>query len=57
MFGTSAALLDGTVVLDLASVGPAARASRMLADYGADVVKIAPTSRKGAVQILSLIHI
>lgn len=34
--------LDGITVLDLASVGPAARASRWLADYGASVVKIAP---------------
>jgi alpha-methylacyl-CoA racemase len=38
-------------VLDVASVGPAARASRILADYGATVVKIAPTSAKGGVQI------
>ena len=45
------ALLDGITVLDLASVGPAARASRMLADYGADVVKLAPTRRQGAAQI------
>jgi alpha-methylacyl-CoA racemase len=32
--------LDGVTVLDLASVGPAARASRWLADYGARVVKV-----------------
>ena len=44
-------LLDGITVLNLASVGPAARAGRWLADYGADVVQIGPTSRKGAVQI------
>ncbi len=43
--------LDGTVVLDLASVGPAARASRILADYGAAVVKVGPPPRKGGVQI------
>ena len=36
-----AGFLDGIVVLDLASVGPAARASRWLADYGARVVKVA----------------
>jgi alpha-methylacyl-CoA racemase len=36
------ALLDGVTVLDLASVGPAARASRWLADYGASVVKVGP---------------
>jgi alpha-methylacyl-CoA racemase len=36
------AMLDGITVLDLASVGPAARASRWLADYGAAVVKVGP---------------
>src|SRR3954463_10818526 len=35
-------MLDGITVLDLASVGPAARAARWLADYGADVVKVGP---------------
>jgi alpha-methylacyl-CoA racemase len=35
-------MLDGITVLDLSSVGPAARASRWLADYGASVVKITP---------------
>ncbi len=49
-------MLDGVTVLDLASVGPAARASRMLADFGARVVKIAPTSRKGAKQIQPVYH-
>jgi len=43
--------LAGLTVLDLASVGPAARASRILADYGATVVKVGPTSQKGGVQI------
>jgi alpha-methylacyl-CoA racemase len=37
-----AGMLDGITVLDLASVGPAARASRWLADYGATVVKVGP---------------
>ena len=45
------AALDGVRVLDLASVGPGARASRMLADYGADVVKVGAVPRAGAVQI------
>jgi alpha-methylacyl-CoA racemase len=49
-------MLDGITVLDLASVGPAARASRMLADYGARVVKIAPTAKKGAKQIQPVYH-
>lgn len=38
-------------MLDLSSVGPASRASRILADYGAEVIKIGPTSAKGGVQI------
>lgn len=48
--GESAAL-TGVRVLDLATVGPAARASRILADYGADVVKVGAVPRAGAVQI------
>ncbi len=43
--------LDGFTVLDLSSVGPAARCSRVLADYGAEVIKVGPTARKGSVQI------
>ena len=39
-------------VLDFSTVGPAARcASRWLADYGADVVKIGAPAKAGAVQI------
>src|SRR5947209_20148853 len=34
-------MLDRVTVLDLSTVGPAARASRWLADYGAQVLKIA----------------
>ncbi len=49
---TSVPALDGVRVLDFASVGPAARASRMLADYGATVVKIGPTPKDGGVQIV-----
>ena len=44
--------LAGILVLDLASVGPAARASRTLADYGADVVKVGAVPRAGSVQIV-----
>lgn len=33
-------MLQGVTVLDLSTVGPAARASRWLADYGARVVKV-----------------
>jgi alpha-methylacyl-CoA racemase len=35
-------VLEGIRVLDLSSVGPAARASRWLADYGARVTKVKP---------------
>jgi alpha-methylacyl-CoA racemase len=44
-------LLRGITVLDLASVGPAARTSRWLADYGATVIKVGPTPKDGGVQI------
>ena len=47
----SPAMLDGITVLDFASVGPAARASRMLADYGATVIKLGAVPRAGGVQI------
>lgn len=50
------ALLDGIRVLNLASVGPAARAGRWLADYGADVVMVAPVPSAGAVQIEPPFH-
>lgn len=43
--------LAGITVLDLASVGPAARASAMLADYGATVVKVGPVPKDAARQI------
>ena len=45
-------MLHGITVLDLASVGPAARASRWLADYGADVVKVGPVPAQQGVQIV-----
>ena len=41
--------LDGVSVLDLSSVGPASRATRLLADYGADVVKVGPVPRRASV--------
>jgi alpha-methylacyl-CoA racemase len=44
-------MLDGVTVLDLASVGPAARASGWLADYGATVVKVGPVPAREGVQI------
>ena len=45
-------LLDGITVLDLASVGPAVRASRWLDDWGADVVKVGPVPKDAGVQIV-----
>jgi len=50
-------LLDGIVVLNLGSVGPAARAARALADFGARVIQIAPVSRKGAKQTRPVYHV
>mgnify|MGYP000042896478 FL=1 len=44
--------LDGITVLDLASVGPAARTSRWLADFGARVIKVGPTPKQSGVQIV-----
>jgi alpha-methylacyl-CoA racemase len=38
-------MLTDITVLDLATVGPAARASRWLADYGARVIKVSSTHR------------
>jgi alpha-methylacyl-CoA racemase len=49
-------MLEGITVLDLASVGPAARASRWLADYGAAVVKVGPVPARGGVQIEPPFH-
>jgi alpha-methylacyl-CoA racemase len=48
--------LDGVLVLDLATVGPAARCSRILADYGATVVKVGAPPKRGAVQIEPVFH-
>jgi alpha-methylacyl-CoA racemase len=49
-------LLEGITVLNLGSVGPAARAARVLADYGARVVQIAPVSKKGGLQTRPVYH-
>ncbi|MCP5092076.1 MAG: CoA transferase, partial [Gammaproteobacteria bacterium] len=48
--GTTA-FLQGFTVLDLATVGPAARASRILADYGMNVIKVGRPAAGGAKQI------
>ncbi|HET9728707.1 MAG TPA: CoA transferase, partial [Acidimicrobiia bacterium] len=49
-------MLEHITVLDLASVGPAARASRWLADYGAQVIKVGPVPKDGGVQIEPPFH-
>ncbi len=53
---TAGPLLDGVTVLNLGSVGPAARAARALADYGARVIQITPVSKQGALQIQPVYH-
>lgn len=40
--------LSGITVLDLSTVGPAARCTRVLADYGARLVKVGPVPGAGA---------
>lgn len=48
--------LHNLVVLDLASVGPAARASRILADFGMQVIKVAPVRAHSAKQTDPVFH-
>jgi len=48
--------LKGLTIVDLASVGPAARASRILADYGMRVIKVAPVAAQGNKQIEPVFH-
>ena len=43
--------LAGVTVLDLSTVGPAARCTRLLADYGARVVKVGPVPSADAAPI------
>lgn len=42
--------LAGVTVLDLSAVGPASRCTRLLADYGATVVKVGPVPGRGPEQ-------
>jgi alpha-methylacyl-CoA racemase len=48
--------LEHITVLDFSTVGPAARCSRTLADYGARVVKIGAPPRRSGVQIEPPFH-
>ncbi len=50
------ASMKDLIVLDLASVGPAARASRVLADFGMQVIKVAPVRAQGAKQVDPVFH-
>jgi alpha-methylacyl-CoA racemase len=43
--------LDGVSVLDLSTVGPGARCTRLLADFGARVIKVGAPPRKQGVQV------
>ncbi|WP_228555587.1 CaiB/BaiF CoA transferase family protein [Catenulispora pinisilvae] len=54
--GATTSMLEGVRVLNLASVGPAARAGRWLADYGAEVVNVGAVPSRGAVQITPVFH-
>jgi alpha-methylacyl-CoA racemase len=44
----SPGFLSGVTILDLSTVGPAARSTRLLADYGATVVKVGTVAGSGA---------
>jgi alpha-methylacyl-CoA racemase len=44
--------LAGVTVLDLSTVGPAARATRLLADYGATVVKVGAVPGRGPAPVI-----
>lgn len=49
-------MLDGLVVLDLSSVGPATRAGRTLADYGAEVVKVGSVPGSGRAPVVPPVY-
>lgn len=48
--------LAGVTVLDLSTVGPATRCSRVLADYGATVVKVVAPPRNAATPLALAFH-
>ncbi|HEX6422547.1 MAG TPA: CoA transferase [Acidimicrobiales bacterium] len=52
----SSGLLDGVTVLDLSTVGPATRCTRLLADYGARVVKVGAPPKAGATPLVPPFH-
>jgi alpha-methylacyl-CoA racemase len=48
--------LAGTTVLDLSTVGPATRCTRVLADYGATLVKVGAPPRAGVAPLVPPFH-
>jgi alpha-methylacyl-CoA racemase len=48
--------LAGVTVLDLSTVGPASRCTRLLADYGATVIKVGAVPGRGPSQIEPAFH-
>ena len=50
------AALDGVTILDLSTVGPGTRCTRILADFGARVVKVGAPPRKAGVQVEPLFY-
>lgn len=53
---TSPPALAGVTVLDFSTVGPASRCARILADYGAEVVKVGAPPKRAGVQITPLYY-
>jgi len=54
--GAPAGPLTGVTVLDFSTVGPATRCSRLLADYGARVVKVGAPPKAGTTPIVPPFH-
>lgn len=52
----SAGTLAGVKVLDLSGVGPGARCARMLADLGAEVIRVVPPPRPGSHRLEAPFH-